>query len=275
MQEQKEKILITVKTYPNLSKKYDELVCTAGLKDDGTWIRLYPIPFRRLDYDQQYKKYQWIELDVKRRTEDFRVESYSPVDIQSMKIIGEPLDTSNNWRKRKDIVFKSKKYENLDELISKAKNKKHPISLALFKPKEILDFIIEPADKQWDESTLKEIKTERNQLKLFKDDLNDLVELAEKLPFKFSYRLKDIKGKESTMMIEDWEIGALYRNCIKQSSEKEAKEKVRDKYMELAEKDIHLFLGTTFKYHYIAPNPFVIVGVFYPPIAIEKQHGLL
>jgi hypothetical protein len=31
------KILITVKTYPTLSEKYDELVCTAGFKEDGTW----------------------------------------------------------------------------------------------------------------------------------------------------------------------------------------------------------------------------------------------
>jgi len=32
------KVLITVKTYPTLSAKYDELVCTAGFKEDGTWI---------------------------------------------------------------------------------------------------------------------------------------------------------------------------------------------------------------------------------------------
>jgi hypothetical protein len=33
-------ILIAVKTYPTLSEKYDELVCTAGFKEDGTWIRI-------------------------------------------------------------------------------------------------------------------------------------------------------------------------------------------------------------------------------------------
>jgi hypothetical protein len=30
------KILITVKTYPTLSSRYDELVCTAGFLEDGT-----------------------------------------------------------------------------------------------------------------------------------------------------------------------------------------------------------------------------------------------
>lgn len=58
------KILITVKTYPTLSSKYDELVCTAGLTEEGKWIRLYPIPFRKLDYEQRYQRYQWIEVDV-------------------------------------------------------------------------------------------------------------------------------------------------------------------------------------------------------------------
>ena len=46
----REKVLITVKTYPTLSRKHGELVCTAGVREDGSWVRLYPIPFRLLDY---------------------------------------------------------------------------------------------------------------------------------------------------------------------------------------------------------------------------------
>ncbi|MCF8054554.1 MAG: hypothetical protein K9K75_04975 [Deltaproteobacteria bacterium] len=55
-------VFITVKTYPTLSSKYDELVCTAGILDDGSWVRIYPLPFRKLDYEKKYKKYQWIKL---------------------------------------------------------------------------------------------------------------------------------------------------------------------------------------------------------------------
>ena len=41
---------------------------------------------------------------------------------------------------------------------------------------------------------------------------------------------------------------------------------VKQKYLEeFAEKDLYLFVGTTKQYHNIAPNPFVIIGVFYPP----------
>ena len=40
------KVLIAVKTYPTLASKYDELVCTAGFLEDGSWITniSYPVP---------------------------------------------------------------------------------------------------------------------------------------------------------------------------------------------------------------------------------------
>mgnify|MGYP000862377234 FL=1 len=71
------KILIAVKTYPNPSKKYNETVCTAGLDEDKNWIRIYPITFRARPLEEQYKKYQWIQVDIQKTTgTDFRPESY-------------------------------------------------------------------------------------------------------------------------------------------------------------------------------------------------------
>src|SRR5262245_56455470 len=78
----KEKILITVKTYPTLSQKYGETVCTAGVRPDGSWIRLYPIPFRRLDEQQQYSKFDWIEGDLVKSRSDPRPETYHPADVK-------------------------------------------------------------------------------------------------------------------------------------------------------------------------------------------------
>ena len=49
----KQRVLTTVKTYPTLSRKYGETVCTAGLREDGSWVRMYPVPFRRLDEAEQ------------------------------------------------------------------------------------------------------------------------------------------------------------------------------------------------------------------------------
>lgn len=74
----------------------------------------------------------------------------------------------------------------------------------------------------------------------------------------------------STLAIEDWEIGALYRNCLAaaEGDESVAVDKVRQKYEIdfLQNKDITLFLGTTLKHHRARhTNPFTIIGVFYPP----------
>jgi len=77
-------------------------------------------------------------------------------------------------------------------------------------------------------------------------------------------------------MIEDWEIGELYWNCVRTSSSpEEAVEKVHAKYLnDFASKDLYLYLGTTKKYDRWASNPFVIIGVFYPPLNTQAQLDL-
>ena len=80
-----ERILVVVKTYPVASTRYVELACTAGFNEDGSWVRLYPIPFRLLELEKQYKKYQWITVNLKKNKKDFRPESFS-VDSDSIEI---------------------------------------------------------------------------------------------------------------------------------------------------------------------------------------------
>jgi hypothetical protein len=61
MNAQLERVLVTVKTYPHPSQKYDETVCTAGLALGlGRFIRLYPVRFRHLPYTQQFRKWDVI-----------------------------------------------------------------------------------------------------------------------------------------------------------------------------------------------------------------------
>ena len=65
----RKKVLLTVTTYPLPSRSYDELVCTAGVLEDGSWIRIYPVPLSFLSGLKkagviQSTKYTWIELDL-------------------------------------------------------------------------------------------------------------------------------------------------------------------------------------------------------------------
>ena len=270
MKSKKTKVFITVKTYPTLSTKYDELVCTAGITDKGNWVRIYPIPFRKLKWKRQYKKYQWIELDLIKNKSDFRHESYKPINQGESIEIKELI---KSWEERKRIIFKTEKiHKNIKGLIRETKEK--GTSLAIFKPKNIVDFKVETTKREWDSKKVEQIKENSSQLSLFDSDKPyEIFEVVSKLPYKFSYSFIDEANNKSTLMIEDWEIGALYWNCFKQEKdEKKAIQKVKQKYFdEFKMKNLHLFLGTTKKFHNIAPNPFIIIGIFYPPVTYQKS----
>ena len=75
-------------------------------------------------------------------------------------------------------------------------------------------------------------------------------------------------------MISDLEFGQLYWNCYKKcKDEKTACQKVKDKYFHnfKKNKDVWFFLGITLQYYNIGRNPFIIVGVFYPPKASQLE----
>lgn len=250
-----------------LSTKYDELVCTAGFTEDGRWIRIYPVPFRKLSYDSQYSKYDWIELDLIKNTSDFRPESYKPSNIdQGIQVVGH-LPTSNAWLHRKEACLKTV-YTNLRELIGAAKGPEK-LSLAVFKPKRFLDFLVVDAQRSWDAAKLTKVIASRKQLSLFEEDLEKEFKHVKKLPYTFKYQFEDEEGQKSTLAIEDWEIGQLFWNeCNRLGSEESAVESVRKKYWDdfALTKDLHLFLGTVYENHAKNyPNPFSIIGTFHPP----------
>lgn len=264
------RVLITVKTYPTISAKYDELVCTAGFREDGTWIRIYPVPFRKKSYQEQYKKYDWIEVNLVKNDSDFRPESYRPYSHDSeIKIVGH-VDTNGNWEERRKICL-GKIYYNLSELIAEAKDKNIGTSLAVFKPTEIIDFVAEPTEKEWSKDKLAKL----SQLNLFETTSEGKFEVVQKLPYKFKLVFKDNQGTESRMMIEDWETGQLYwRQLAKyEGNEAKAVADVRKKYFDdfAKTKDLHFFLGTTQQYHNVAPNPFIIIGTFHPKKEIQPR----
>ncbi|MFH1050807.1 MAG: hypothetical protein V1779_07755 [bacterium] len=270
------KVLITVKAYPAISIKYGETVCTAGITEDGKWIRIYPIPFRKLDYNKQFKKYDWVEIDLVRNPKDFRPESYRPVSFEDIKTIGHIDSDGNTWHARREIVLK-KVFTNLDELILVAKNKDICTSLAIFKPTKIKDFIYKPISREWDKRKLRQLESQNAQGSLFDfDDEYDIqeFELVDKVPYKFSFIFEDDSGKESTLMIEDWETGMLYWNSFirHNGDEQKACEDVKKKYFDdfAKTKDYYFFLGTTKLHHYVAPNPFVIIGDFRPKPIIQE-----
>jgi len=206
-----------------------------------------------------------------------RPESYRVVDWNNIEILSECLDTKKSWRKKRDIVFaRNKTYTDLTSLIELANHNK--LSLAIYKPKRFIDLTIEPVEREWSPQKLSILDKMSKQLNLFQspEETKKQFKFVDKLPYKFSYKFEDKCGKRRRLMIEDWEIGALYWHCLKRAkgNEEIALEKVRQKYWTtFTELDTHLFLGTTKAFHGRARNPFVIIGVF--PAPKERQPSLL
>lgn len=261
------KVLIAVKTYPTLSKKYDELVCTAGFLEDGSWIRIYPVPYRKLDYGSRYSKWQWIELDLVKNTSDFRPESFRPYSLDSEIKMLDRVGTEQKWRVRKDIVLKNV-YTDLGALITEAKGDKGT-SLAVFKPSKVIDFIWEPVERYWNPEKIKQVVANQAQGSLFDvEEYKSIFKVVRKIPYKFSYVFETEDGRNPTLMIEDWELGQLYWNMMdKYKNEDIACAKVKEKFFNelVFKKDLYFFLGTSKKFHNVGPNPFMIIGAFYPP----------
>ncbi|MEO0770971.1 MAG: hypothetical protein AAFY72_16375, partial [Cyanobacteria bacterium J06649_4] len=127
------KILIATKTYPSISRKYKETVCTAGilLDDDEKpiqWIRIYPVRFRSLEFDKRYKKWSIVSAEIERNDKDYREESYRISDA-SIKVIRE-IGCDNHWQERKSFILPLQ-FSSIADI--KAQKK----SLGLIKPKSI------------------------------------------------------------------------------------------------------------------------------------------
>jgi hypothetical protein len=254
------KVLITVKTYPIPSAKYDELVCTAGVTETGDFVRLYPVNFRDLPYSKQYRKYQWIEVGAKRHTgRDSRKESFRP-DCETLKILAEPIPTvRGDWSERAKYVL-AKRAASMEELYERQSADR--TSLGILRPKRILDLVISDDAQHWKPGFLAALQQAR-----IWEDRKVTKEPPRKLPYKFSYRFECDDSrcrKNHRLMIEDWEVGALFWKLVDDgASQKEAAEKVREKFLnDLCgpEKDTHFYVGTILAH----PKSWVVIGVFYP-----------
>ncbi|MCG6166941.1 hypothetical protein LFX25_03990 [Leptospira sp. FAT2] len=218
-------------------------------------------------------------MDLRPNGSDFRPESHRPTDYQKIQTVGEIAPDGNTWAERRKFILQNV-YTNLDQLIGEAKDKKVCTSLATFKPMKFLDFTYEKTESTWDPKKLRALESEKQQGILFENEEEDDIEnfeVVDKVPYKFKFKIEDDSGKVSHMMIEDWETGMLYWNSLARRGGDEAKacEDVKKKYFEdfAKTKDYYFFLGTTKQHHYVAPNPFVIIGDFRPKPMEQLELG--
>ncbi len=133
-----------VEAYPALSSKYGEVSCVTGTEmtaNGPRWIRLYPIPFRALSDDQQFRKYQPVRLSVESHAGDRRPETRRP-DLDSIELHGAPVSSKDAWASRRRFVEPLV----VASMCEVARRQRHDgTSLGVFRPERVIDFKIEKA----------------------------------------------------------------------------------------------------------------------------------
>jgi hypothetical protein len=246
------RVLITVKTYPTPAWKGGEVVCTAGVTSQGEWIRLFPIPYRLLSDDQQFKKYQWVEARVKKSTSDPRPESYQ-VDADSIRVVGE-IPPNVGWASRWSIIGPLTALS-MCELRAKQDNARFQ-TLGFFRPASIDRLLIEPTNDDWSEAELARL----SRINLF--DQASIPQL-EKVPFNFYYQFHcstpDCSGHR--MSCTDWEMAQSYRLWLRDYGSS-WQVQFRNRYEhEMKERyDTRFYVGTIHGH----PRNWIIIGLWYP-----------
>jgi len=255
-----ENILILAKTYPTPSARYVETACVAGINENGEMRRLFPIQFRFLDDERQFKKWQWITVKIKKAPRDHRPESHN-IDQDSIKR-NRIIAAGGGWEHRRVWLDKIPTFEN-EEQMEEARASSRT-TLALLYPLANVRLEITPArDPDWT-SEEKERLLRYEQGDLFRPP-SAKVHILRKVPFDFhySYTVKASDGceREQKHKIVDWEAYRLYWRC-RQKYGQRWEEYFREKLeSDLGGKDLMFLMGTMHRF----PDHWLIISLIYPP----------
>jgi len=267
-----EELLILTKTYPSPSAGHRETTCVAAVTRSGELRRIFPVPFRLLDGDAQFKKWEWIQARVSRPNGDNRPESRR-IDTGSIHRSDNVIPIKNgDWRER--IVWLEPHVVPGFNALEQRRQATGQ-TLGVLRVSKILELrITKLKDDDWSEA---------DRIKLSQDGLFDSVEVKKrpplrKLPYDFHYQYEcigpDGKPERAVHKLTDWEIGALYWNCVKLYGQAGWEAKFRQRLeTEFAAKDLLLLMGTIHRF----PDQWLIVGIIYPPKpapAYSQQLGL-
>lgn len=245
-------------TYPHPSQKHQELVCTAGILNDGSWVRLYPIDYRYMPNNQRFHKFQKVRLRLLPHGagNDNRKESRRP-DLKSLEILGPRIS-----HPQRRTIMDALPHSTILQL--KDQYEKDFTSLGIVRPSQVLDFEIERVDSDWKPQW----QDAMAQFNMF----SGVPKALRKLPYKFCYRFRcdDSGDKTHSAMIEDWELGVLFiKESERLGSDEAAAASVKKKYFDqicAPDRDVRFLMGTVFPY-----NTWVVVGVFWPPKVYQPQ----
>lgn len=246
-------LLVLVKAYPSISIKHGEAVCVAGLRVDSPsprWVRLFPVGFRDLPAEQQFRKYDVVQVRVQKHGSDLRAESYRP-DLSSIRV-GQHLSPGKHWPSRRQWVEPMLGLTMCGLDRGRRSGGDGP-SLGVVRPRRVIDMAVRDSEP-WSPSQLNTLH--QGSLLAVKSEL-------ERPTHSFVYRWQceepGCRGHEQTVV--DWELGQAYRSW--RGRGRDVVEAVRQKWLsELCaeHRDTLFFVGDQHQ----RPGSFMVLGVFYP-----------
>lgn len=188
--QERERILVTVRTYPTPSTGNRETVCTGGITIDGEWRRLYPVPLRYLPAEQRFRTWDVIGVDVKPPVADSRPESRRP-HLPSLCVV----DRLEKWAAKCEWVQRTC-FPSMKALIGAGR------SLGPVSVQEVVDLKARKVDVEWDP---------RRQAKLNQMMLFDQPKSLEKMPLEFRFVWHDLDGQQHESLVISWEMAETWR----------------------------------------------------------------
>ncbi len=262
-------ILVTVKAQPALSQRHGEVVCVAGVRfDDGPprWIRLFPVGFRDLEKVQRFRKYQLLDVDVRRARSDARPESYTP-DMATASL-GEVVPTGRDglWRPRWELLRTLAGTRTMCELNrAQRQSAGHVVdSLAMIRPREVRDVrVIDTPGFSQAQQLLAQVAAEA-------DLFGPAREPLEPPPFTvvYDYTCLDSNCTGHSQTCVDWEVGAAGRSWLRTSTRDEVRTQLRRKWLdELCgpDRDTWFFVGNQHQH----PQSYLVLGVYWPRSPVQ------
>jgi hypothetical protein len=223
--------------------------------------RLYPVPFRLIQDQSQFKKWQWIAARTEKARDDARPESYK-VYVDTIECEDEPIPRDHEWRARRPWIERLPAFDSFDA--AEEARQSRGLTLAVVRPKRIEALEIKAvASPDWSDEERAKLLKLQNQGNLFEETAKD-VRLLKKLPFDFHYRYTCDTASglvERKHKIVDWEAGALFWNVHrkhKQSWEAPFRAKLEQG---LPGSDLMFLMGTIHRF----PDQWLIVSLIYPP----------
>jgi hypothetical protein len=259
------RVLILCKTYPSPSATYSETSCVAGVTSSGKLVRLFPVPFRLIADEQQFRKWQWVTALVEKSRDDHRPESHR-IFVDKIECDPAPLPAGREgWVHRMEMLRNVPLYS--DFAAVEAARVSGGATLAILRPARILELEIKATKSpSWTDKEKANLTQMQKQTSLLSEDENRRqVTLLEKIPFDFYYRYECIVDGKPVVYkhkLVDWELGALYRRLRKQHGASGWEKPFREKYeQELPSRDLLLLLGTIHRF----PDQWLVVSVICPP----------